>query len=59
MAQPLQLGIVVVALVLQPGGQGDQGQVVGVHHIVDVTGEAQGELRHRDEEALPPPARCP
>ena len=36
-----QLLVVIVALVLHPGGHRHHGQVVGVHDVVDVAGEAQ------------------
>src|SRR5208337_1210562 len=45
-----QLGVVIVELVLQPGGGGHHGQVVGVHDVIDVAGEAQGELGHGDQQ---------
>ena len=45
-----QLLVVVVEFVLHPGGGGHHGQVVGVHDVVDVAGEAQGELGHGDQQ---------
>ena len=55
--QPLEaaLGksfVAVVALVLHTGIQGDHGQVMGVHDVVDVAGEAQGELGHGHEQRI-------
>jgi hypothetical protein len=46
--------VVVVSLVLHAGGQGDHGQVVGVHHGVDVAGQPQRKLGKRN--ALGQPA---
>ena len=45
-----QLGVVIVELMLHPGGHRHHGQVVGVHDVVDVAGEAQGELGHGDQQ---------
>ena len=47
-----QLLVVVVALVLHAGVEGDHGQVVGVHDVVDVAGEAQGELGHGHQQGV-------
>ena len=47
-----QLGVVVVALVLHPGVQRRHGQIVGVHDVVDVAGQAQRELGHGDEQGV-------
>ena len=41
--QTFQLLVGVVSLMLQSGGQGDHGQVVGIHDGVDVAGETQRE----------------
>ena len=48
--QARKLFIVVVALVLHSGGQGDHGQVVGVHDVVDVAGQTHGELGHGNDQ---------
>ncbi len=37
---------------LHPGVHGNHCQVVGVHDVVDVTGEAEGELGHRDQQGV-------
>ena len=47
--QPL---VVVVALVLHTGVQGHHGQVVGVHNVVDVAGQAQRELGHGHQQGV-------
>ena len=47
-----QLLVVVVALVLHTGVQRHHGQVVGVHDVVDVAGEAQGELGHGHQQGV-------
>jgi hypothetical protein len=38
--------------VLHAGGHGHHGQVVGVHDVVDVAGEAQGEFGHGDQQGV-------
>jgi len=50
--QPGQLLVVIVALMLHPGGHGDHPQVVGVHDVVDIAGEAEGKLGHRDQQGV-------
>jgi hypothetical protein len=47
-----QLLVVVVALVLHARGHGHHGQVVGVHDVVDVAGEPQGELGHGNQQGV-------
>ena len=47
-----QLLVVVVALVLHTGVEGHHGQVVGVHDVVDVASEAQGELSHGHQQGV-------
>ena len=47
-----QLLVVVVAFVLHAGVEGHHGQVVGVHDVVDVAGEAQGELCHGHQQGV-------
>ena len=39
--QARKLLVIVVALVLHSGGQGDHGQIVSVHDVVDVAGQTQ------------------
>ena len=46
--EPQQGFVVVVALVLHPRRQGDHGQIVRVHHRVDVAREAERILGQRD-----------
>jgi hypothetical protein len=47
-----QLLIVVVALMLHTRGHGHHGQVVGVHDVVDVAGQPQGELGHGNQQGV-------
>ena len=47
-----QFGVIIVALMLHPGGKGYHGQVVGIHNVVDVAGESHGELGHGDEQGI-------
>ena len=49
LGQPL---IVVVALVLHTRVQGDHRQVVRVHNVVDIAGQAEGELGHRHQKGV-------
>jgi len=39
--QPIQLLVIVVALMLHASGQGHHSQVVGIHDVVDVAGQTQ------------------
>ena len=50
--QFLKVGIIVIALMLHSGGQGYHSQVVGIHNIVDVTGQAHREFGHRDQQGV-------
>jgi hypothetical protein len=52
LGQAGQLLVIVVALMLHAGGHRHHGQVVGVHDVVDVAGEAQGEFGHRDQQGV-------
>ena len=47
-----QLLVVVVALMLHTGVESHHSQVVGVHDVVDVAGEAQGELGHGHQQGV-------
>ena len=49
LGQPL---VVVVALVLHTRVQGDHRQVVRVHNVVDIAGQAEGELGHRHQKGV-------
>jgi hypothetical protein len=61
--QPLQstfreLLIGVVELVLEAGGEGDHGQVVGAGDGVDIAGEAEGKLGHGDKKGISSARGC-
>ena len=47
-----QLLVIVIALMLHTGVEGYHGKVVGVHDVVDVAGEAQGELGHGHQQGV-------
>ena len=47
-----QLLVIVVSFMLHTGGHGHHAQVVGVHDVVDVAGQAQGELGHGDQQGV-------
>ena len=47
--QPL---VVVVALMLHTRIEGDHGKVVGVHDVVNIAGQTQGELGHRHQQRV-------
>ena len=49
-----QLFIIIIPLMLHTGSQRHHGEVMGVHHRVDIAGKTQGILRQRD--ALGKPA---
>ena len=49
LGQPL---VVIVALVLHTGGQSHHSQVVSVHNIVNIAGQAQGELGHGHQQSV-------
>ena len=45
--------VVIIALMLHTGIQGGHSQIMGVHNVVDIAGQAQGELRHGNEQGVP------
>ena len=47
-----ELLVGVVALMLHAGGQRHHGEVVGVHDVVDVAGQPQGEFGHGDQQRV-------
>ena len=49
LGQPL---VAVIALMLHTGVQGHHRQVVGVHNVVDVAGQTQGELGHGHQQGV-------
>lgn len=54
-----QLFIIIIPLMLHTGSQRHHGEVMGVHHRVDIAGKTQGILRQRDALGKPAAAAEP
>ncbi len=48
--QTLKLFVIVIALMLHAGSQRHHGQVVGIHNVIDITGQTQRKFGHGNQQ---------